>query len=252
MSNILSENNNLFDETHPELLELNKEFQELQNSFISPLDIQAEDIVDIDETDESEVSDDELDNTNGNIFSDLEIQKFRNIYCKNLVEIDSDELVTTQEKINQKNEESKVYILNILKTKCCNKDCLTNIDQESAILRYKNYNNLNKNEQNIFLLGVVSASIRNPMNTINNYMTLKYIYDGVKICANAFLKLYNLSENRLKNLKKHYKNNDIIPVTHLNKGKKPPNAISFDNILKILTFIKNFASLHGLPSPGKF
>jgi len=34
MSNILSENNNLFDETHPELLELNKEFQELQNSFI--------------------------------------------------------------------------------------------------------------------------------------------------------------------------------------------------------------------------
>src|SRR6185369_8291982 len=217
MSNILSENNNLFDETHPELLELNKEFQELQNSFISPLDIQ-EDIVDIDETDESEVSDDELDNTNGNIFSDLEIQKFRNIYCKNLVEIDSDELAT-QEKINQKNEESKVYILNILKTKCCNKDCLTNIDQESAILRYKNYNNLNKNEQNIFLLGVVSASIRNPMNTINNYMTLKYIYDGVKICANAFLKLYNSSENRLKNLKKHYKNNDIIPVTHLNKGK---------------------------------
>ena len=63
MSNILSENNNLFDETHPELLELNKEFQELQNSFISPLDIQAEDIIDIDETDESEVSDDELDNT---------------------------------------------------------------------------------------------------------------------------------------------------------------------------------------------
>ncbi|CAJ0823601.1 12044_t:CDS:2 [Entrophospora sp. SA101] len=178
MSNILSENNNLFDKTHPELSELNEEFQELQNNFISPLDIQAEDIIGIDETDESEVSDDELDNTNGSIFSDLEIQKFRNIYCKNSVEIDSDELVTTQEKIDQKNEESKAYILNILKTKCCNKDCLTNIDQESAILRYKNYNNLNKNEQNIFLLGVVSASIKNPMNTINNYMTLKYIYDG--------------------------------------------------------------------------
>jgi hypothetical protein len=33
-------------------------------------------------------------------------------------------------------------------------------------------------------------------------------------------------------------------------GRKSNNAISFETILQILTFITNYANIHGLPSPG--
>ncbi|CAJ0831236.1 12043_t:CDS:2, partial [Entrophospora sp. SA101] len=77
---------------------------------------------------------------------------------------------------------------------CCNKNCLEEIDQEVAILQ-------------------------NSTST-SEYLTMAYAFDGVAICSNAFLKLYNLSKNRLNGLKNHYKDNDIVPKVHLSKGKK--------------------------------
>ncbi|CAJ0837251.1 22313_t:CDS:2, partial [Entrophospora sp. SA101] len=80
----------------------------------------------------------------------------------------------------------------------------------------------------------------------SEYLTMAYAFDGVAICSNAFLKLYNLSKNRLNGLKNHYKDNDIVPKVHLSKGKKVShNKFSFETILKVLTFLKIYANLNG-------
>ncbi len=41
----------------------------------------------------------------------------------------------------------------------------------------------------------------------------------------------------------------IIPRIHKATGKISNFAISFETILEILTFIINYANIHGLPSP---
>jgi hypothetical protein len=37
----------------------------------------------------------------------------------------------------------------------------------------------------------------------------------------------------------------------LNKGRNVSHKLSFETVLKVLTFLKSYANLNGLPSPGK-
>ncbi|CAJ0847831.1 13595_t:CDS:2, partial [Entrophospora sp. SA101] len=38
---------------------------------------------------------------------------------------------------------------------------------------------------------------------------------------------------------------------HLNKGRNVSHKLSFETVLKVLTFLKSYANLNGLPSPGR-
>jgi hypothetical protein len=244
--------NNIFNETHPELTDLYENLQELQNNFMrtSSENIKTENII---ENEIEDFHDDFFDNEiNNKVFSDIEIEKFKNIYNNEPIEeSEFNELEVDCEKLNEKNEKAKNYIINILKGDCCNKKCLEKIIQEVAILRYQNYINLTKDQQNMFLMGIISTSTRNSTTSTSDYLTMVYVFDGVDICNNAFLKLYCLSKNRFAALKNHYKNNDIIPRIHLSKGKKVSHKLTFETILKVLTFLKIYADANGLPSPGK-
>ena len=245
--------NNIFDETHPELIDLHENLQEFQNDFMETPseDIETENII---ETNVVEDFDDDFDDDeiNNEVFSEIEIKKFEKIYNNEPIEeSEISELEAEKEKLNRKNEEAKNYIISILKENCCNKKCLEKINQEVAILRCQNYINLTKDQQNMFLLGIISASTRNSITSTSNYLTMAFVFDGIAICSNAFLKLYNLSNDRLTALKNHYKNNDIVPKVHLNKGRDVSHKLSFETVLKVLTFLKSYANLNGLPSPGK-
>ncbi|CAJ0855443.1 17162_t:CDS:2, partial [Entrophospora sp. SA101] len=216
--------NNIFDETHPELIDLHENLQEFQNDFMetSSEDIETENII---ETNVIEDFDDDFDDEiNNEVFSEIEIKKFEKIYNNEPIEeSEISELEAEKEKLNRKNEEAKNYIINILKKKCY--------------------------QQNMFLLGIISTSTRNSITSTSDYMTMAFVFDGIAICNNAFLKLYNLSYDRLTALKNHYKNNDIVPKVHLNKGRNVSHKLSFETVLKVLTFLKSYANLNGLPSP---
>ncbi|CAJ0845322.1 572_t:CDS:2 [Entrophospora sp. SA101] len=229
--------------THPELRDLYENLQELQNNFMgaSYEDIESENII---ETAVEDFHDDFDDEINNEVFSNVEIEKFKKIYNNEPIEeSEINELKAENEKLKEKKEQAKNYIINIFKKSCCNKNCLEEIDQEVAILWFQNYINLTKDQQNMFLLRIISTST-------SEYLTMAYVFDGVAICSSAFFKLYDLSKNRLIGLKNHYKDNDIVPKVHLSKGKKVShNKFSFETILKVLTFLKNYANLNGLPSP---
>ncbi|KAF0421497.1 chaperonin: PROVISIONAL [Gigaspora margarita] len=51
-------------------------------------------------------------------------------------------------------------------------------------------------------------------------------------------------------IRKHFLEHDILPISHGLKNQNSNNKISFNNILHILTFISNYANIHGLPSPA--
>ncbi|CAH1764543.1 9820_t:CDS:2, partial [Entrophospora sp. SA101] len=192
------------------------------------------------ETEVEDFHDDFDDEINNEVFSNVEIEKFKKIYNNEPIEeSEINELKAENEKLKEKKEQAKNYIINIFKKSCCNKNCLEEIDQEVAILWFQNYINLTKDQQNMFLLRIISTST-------SEYLTMAYVFDGVAICSSAFFKLYDLSKNRLIGLKNHYKDNDIVPKVHLSKGKKVShNKFSFETILKVLTFLKIYANVNG-------
>lgn len=71
------------------------------------------------------------------------------------------------------------------------------------------------------------------------------------VCRNFFLLYYGESIDRLKRIQKYLIESGTIPPAHGNTGKKPKHACSRGEVQSVLTFIANFAAVHGLPDPGR-
>ena len=53
------------------------------------------------------------------------------------------------------------------------------------------------------------------------------------------------------NLVKHLCVNGVVPCTHGNKGKMPKHAMKFDEITRVVDFIKCYTDVHAVPLPGR-
>jgi len=71
------------------------------------------------------------------------------------------------------------------------------------------------------------------------------------VCRKFFLLYYGESLDRLKRKQKYLIETGTVPPAHGNIGKKPKHACSKEVIKAVLSFISNFAAIHGLPDPGR-
>ena len=193
---------------------------------------------------------------NESILNDEQISRFKNIYLKNKiddVENDNDDSIQKlKEKLNKNDNEAQLKKLETVI--CCKEKCLQNlVFHEGAIITYQKFQNLNNNQKDMFLLGIISATARNEVTTKGqkcNKLSSEYIYEGIKICNVAFLIVYGIGEKYWRNIRNHFIEQEISPRIHKTTGKISNFTISFEIILEILTFIVNYANIHGLPSPG--
>ena len=247
--------NSIFTETHPELTSLNTNISSLQNIYQSTY---------IDEENNSEFLEQNSNETNNfissklfynidnDIFSQIEINNFYKIFNQKseffISDIDKKQKVLTEQDINAFCNKFDLF-------ECCSTlQCTKNIiNREIAIKKWKNIQMMSKDEKNMFLLGILNALVRKetPKNIINKkYLTNEYYFDGNHICLKAFLLIYDVSGWKWKSIRKHFLENDILPITHQLKEKSSNNKILFEIIINILIFISNYANIHELPSPG--
>ena len=78
----------------------------------------------------------------------------------------------------------------------------------------------------------------------------EYSFDDREVFQDAFLFLHDIGEKCLKNLVKHMKTNGIKPPPHGNSGKKPHNALSFEDIKFVVQFIERYSEDNALPMPA--
>ena len=137
---------------------------------------------------------------------------------------------------------------------CCKKKCFNNsINHDEALKRFCKIKSMSAVEKNMFFLGILEASIRQPTTDrgeIKQYITNNYNFQGVPVCQKAWFTIYTIGKTKWDAIKAHYLKNDISPIVHGLRGRVSNHAIKFETILYILTFIQNFAIQHGLPSPG--
>ena len=86
---------------------------------------------------------------------------------------------------------------------------------------------------------------------IRRQVTFQYAYKGQPICREMFLFLHGISRTRLFNLVKHFCTNGVVLCTHGNKGKLPKHAMKFDEITRVVDFIKRYADIYAVPLPGR-
>ena len=190
------------------------------------------------------------------VLSNEQIDKFKNIYSKSKTDdINEDDDNSTiqklKKKLNQKDDEAQ---LRKLQTEiCCKKTCFQKLDHDHALSFYQKFQNLNNNQKDMLLLGVLVVTMRNEITTKNQkrqWLASNYIFEGIEICYKAFLTIYGIGEKYWNNIQAHFAENEISLKIHKLVGKISNFAVSFETILEILIFIVNYANIHGLPSPG--
>uniref|UniRef100_A0A1X7VI32 Uncharacterized protein n=1 Tax=Amphimedon queenslandica TaxID=400682 RepID=A0A1X7VI32_AMPQE len=77
------------------------------------------------------------------------------------------------------------------------------------------------------------------------------MHQGHKICRVTFLKLHGCGKSRFEEIMKNYRMNRLIPRVHGNTGKTPNHAWTYDDILRVLVFTRNYADVHGISLPGR-
>uniref|UniRef100_A0A1X7T0K5 DUF7869 domain-containing protein n=1 Tax=Amphimedon queenslandica TaxID=400682 RepID=A0A1X7T0K5_AMPQE len=78
-----------------------------------------------------------------------------------------------------------------------------------------------------------------------------FMHQGHKICRVTFLKLHACGKSRFEEIMKNYRMNGLIPRVHGNAGKTPNHALTYDDILRVVAFIRNYAEVHGISLPGR-
>ena len=116
---------------------------------------------------------------------------------------------------------------------------------------------LSSRECDLYLLGVPSAGLRGGKQTHHGAhraererFTYMYSAIGKPVCRNAFMIICDIGRTRLARLQKEAEVGSCNPKSHGNVGVVPWNAFPQGVRDDVETFIKNYASLNGLPMPA--
>lgn len=143
-------------------------------------------------------------------------------------------------------EDSPAQVLERFKRgcECVDDHCFKNLNPEVVYRHRLNIAELTKAEHDMYLMGVTMACLTDPYQTARHTerrrLRAQYVYQGRRVCLDAFLYLENCTHYQIKRIRKHLMTHGVTPRVHGNHGKVPHNTFSLD-IYKIATeFLKNF------------
>ncbi|EZA58343.1 hypothetical protein X777_01300 [Ooceraea biroi] len=127
---------------------------------------------------------------------------------------------------------------------CVDDQCFKDLNPEVVYRHRLNIAELTKAEHDMYLMGVTMACLTDPYQTARHTerrrLRAQYVYQGRRVCLDAFLYLENCTHYQIKRIRKHLMTHGVTPRVHGNHGKVPHNTFSLD-IYKIATeFLKNF------------
>ncbi|XP_031630388.1 uncharacterized protein LOC116345288 [Contarinia nasturtii] len=122
----------------------------------------------------------------------------------------------------------------------CQGICFKDLQAESVYRHRLNIAELTKQEHDMYLMGVTMACLSNRTETNRHKERIRqravYVFQGKKVCLDAFIYLENVTQYHLKRIRRHVMVNGVVPRVHGNVRKKPHNALSLD----LYKFAENF------------
>lgn len=78
-----------------------------------------------------------------------------------------------------------------------------------------------------------------------------FYHHGLRICRKTFIFIHGISEWRFKALKTSCRRDGLMPRVHGNTKRAPANALTFEDVQHVVTFICNYAETHAILLPGR-
>ena len=80
--------------------------------------------------------------------------------------------------------------------------------------------------------------------------TFDYTIKGQSVCKKVFCRVYRVGATRLRRIQKLVRSGVCVPAPHGNVGHTPWNVYTEETRQRAVEFLKNFASINGLPMPA--
>ena len=145
-------------------------------------------------------------------------------------------------------------IRRFLVTGCkCKTGCYHQFSQAQIFDHILNIREMEKGEKDLYIMGTLVSNSTDSLNKRRGprkQSHFSYRFDGKGIYREVYKIVFDIGEKHLRNILKHMKTNGTVPRTHGNKGKKPHNALTFQDIKKVVQFIINFSEENGIPLPA--
>ena len=127
---------------------------------------------------------------------------------------------------------------------CHDENCFKGLNPELVYRHRLNIADLTKAEHDMYLMGVTMACLTNPYETARHTerrrLRTHYVYQGRRVCLDAFLYLENCTHYQVKRIRKHLMTHGVAPRVHGNHGKAPHNTLSLDIYKSVTEFLKDF------------
>ncbi|PNF24764.1 hypothetical protein B7P43_G16635, partial [Cryptotermes secundus] len=134
---------------------------------------------------------------------------------------------------------------------CQEQNCFKGLSPEFVYRHRLNIAELTKAEHDMYLMGVTMAVLTNPEETVRHKerrrLRAQYVFQGRRVCLDAFLYLENCTHYQLKRIRKHVMTHGVAPRIHGNHGKRPHNTFSLDIYRHATSFLRHFIQRN---SPG--
>jgi len=218
-----------------------------ENDSATGSDPSTEDDLSSDETDSESDSDSCTDETIGEDQDEESLlEKLTDQYYKRTIQ-------PTQERTGmQQREADLLAVRDRFRAGCgCSLDCFADFSVEEVADARLSLKRLSKAECDMLLTGKLQTFYKPPQEgSAPKRACLSYAYDSREVCEGAFCFIHGIGDYTFRALKKHLRDHGLTPRVHGNKGKKPAHAFTRVTILNVLTFIYQYAKVHGLPQPA--
>eukprot|EP00092_Neocalanus_flemingeri_P010063 GFUD01010845.1.p1 GENE.GFUD01010845.1~~GFUD01010845.1.p1 ORF type:complete len:700 (-),score=179.25 GFUD01010845.1:253-2352(-) len=125
----------------------------------------------------------------------------------------------------------------------CGLKCFSGLESDFVWKHRCNIAELSKGEHDMYLMGIMMASLANPKATSKQKERQrnrnKYIFQGKEVCQEAFLYLENVTIYQLKSIRRHVLEQGVVARVHKNKGKRPHNVLELDHYQLTHRFVED-------------
>lgn len=122
--------------------------------------------------------------------------------------------------------------------------------------RHLQFRGLSREQLDNVLMGQLMAFDSDVEAGKKKHHSLRYCFNShITLCKNTYLKLVGVGESKLLAILSHLKKTGVTSRVHGNTKRIPQRntnvTINYEIAKEVRTFITNYASVNGLPSPGR-
>lgn len=134
----------------------------------------------------------------------------------------------------------------------CKAQCAKLFSEQTLYFHILNMREMTKEEKELYIMGALSENDRESTKRGKKRLRMRHslTFSGHRVCRSTFLLAFDIGKHTLKGIKDHVQEHGVSARSHKNTGRKPPHALVFEDIKRVVQFINNYSEEHGLPQPA--